>query len=281
MSVRAAEERVLGGVRALLWRGTGRGRLLLLHGFLGHPRAWQEVVDRLPEPGLVVAPFVPGHGPEPVLPAWRSFEDVVAALAAVVRVLQPGPWRLAGYSLGARLGLGLLAAAPQLWSRALLVGVNPGLGSERERTARRAEDAGRARMLRERGLEAFVKAWEEQPLFASQRSLSPSALAAQRRWRLSHHPERLAWALETLSPGAMPDYWPALASIRVAVQLVAGELDRRFCEFAGRAARLLAAGQFTVVPKVGHNVVLEAPEAIVRLLEMAPPFHDARREEGS
>lgn len=267
MSSPAGTECVAGGVRFRLDRRAGAGRLLVLHGFAGHPEAWREVVDRLEAPGLVAAPFLPGHGPEPLRPEWTSFEAVIRDLVAAVRALDSGKWRLAGYSLGARLGLGMLVAAPRLWADALLVGVNPGLEEEAERAARRAEDAARARLLRKEGLEAFVEVWERLPLFDSQRALPPATLAAQRSWRLAHDPRRLAWVLETLGPGAMPDLWPLLSGIAKPVRLVVGELDTRFVGIAERAAERLPAGSLTVVPGVGHNVVLEAPEAVARLLE--------------
>lgn len=79
----------------------------------------------------------------------------------------------------------------------------------------------------------------------------------------------------------MPDYWPRLARITQPVRLVVGELDGRFVDLAARAVGLLPAGSLTVVPGVGHNVVLEAPEAVVRLLEAGAPRYRGAREEGS
>lgn len=277
----AAAHRVARGVRFRSWRGAGTDRWLVLHGFAGHPEAWREVVAGLSAPGLVAAPFLPGHGPEPRAPAWTDFAQVILGLADAVREISPNGWRLAGYSLGARLALGLLVAAPEMWAEALLVGVNPGLGSEAERAARRAEDATRARQLREEGLEAFVEVWERMPLFATQRTLPPARLAEQRGWRLAHDPERLAWSLETLGPGAMPDYWPSLPGIAQPVRVVVGELDSRFLGIAARAAERLPAGRLEVVQGVGHNVVLEAPEAVARLLEADAARYRGGREEGS
>lgn len=276
-----ASERLAGGVRFRTWQGAGADRWLVLHGFAGHPEAWREVVAGLPAPGLVAAPFLPGHGPEPLPSGWTSFEQVILGLADAVREISPDGWRLAGYSLGARLALGLLVAAPKMWAESLLVGVNPGLASEPERAARRAEDAARARLLRTDGLAAFVEVWEGMPLFGTQHALPPSRLAAQRGWRLAHDPERLAWSLEALGPGAMPDLWPALPRIAQPVRLVVGERDSRFVDIAARAVDLLPAGSLTVVPGVGHNVVLEAPEAVVRLLEAGAPRYRGGREEGS
>ncbi|MCU0309164.1 MAG: alpha/beta fold hydrolase [Thermoleophilia bacterium] len=261
------EERLLAGMRCLVWRRPGVGRMALLHGFTGHPASWEPVVDALAAPGLVVAPFLPGHDPEAPRTSQHGFEEVVDALAAALGALHPGPWRLAGYSLGARVALGLLVRAPELWADAVLIGVNPGIEDEASRRTRLAEDARRAGVLRERGVVAFVEEWERLPLLATQAELPAAATAAQRARRLAHDAEGLARSLEVLGLGAMPNCWPALPGIQVPVWVVVGERDQRFAPLAARAAGLLPAGELVVVPGVGHNVVLEAPGAVSALLE--------------
>jgi 2-succinyl-6-hydroxy-2,4-cyclohexadiene-1-carboxylate synthase len=261
------EEHLLAGMRCLVWRRPGPGRTALLHGFTGHPASWEAVVAGLPAPGLVVAPFLPGHDPEGPHVSQRGFEEVVDALAAAFRELHPGPWRMAGYSLGARVALGLLVHFPELWADAVLIGVNPGLEDGPSRLARLDEDARRARVLRERGIGAFVEEWERLPLLAAQAGLPAAVTAAQRAQRLAHDAEGLARSLEVLGLGAMPDWWPALPGIRVAVSVVVGECDTRFAPLAARAVGLLPAGELVVVPGVGHNVVLEAPGAVSQLLD--------------
>lgn len=271
MSPAAAPERLsLAGVDALVWQGSGAGRTVALHGFSGHPLAWLDVVSHLGSGGMVLAPFLPGHGSPPQGPPPGGFADAVGLLARAVSGWHPGPWRLAGYSLGARLALGLLVAAPGLWSDALLIGVNPGLDDAGERRTRRAEDAVRAGLLRAQGVAAFVDTWERLPLLDSQRALSAELLARQRELRLTHEAAGLAWSLEALGLGSMPSFWSQLPRIAQRVVLVAGEKDRRFAELARRAATLLPRGRCEVVPGVGHNVVLEAPEVVARLLEEVP-----------
>src|SRR6185369_6950562 len=83
-----------------------------------------------------------------------------------------------GYSLGARVALGLVATRRA--ARAILVSVNPGL-AEAERPARRASDAAWARMARARGIDDFVDAWEAQPLFETQQRVPPGRRDARRR----------------------------------------------------------------------------------------------------
>lgn len=239
----------------------------MLHGFTGHPASWEPVVAGVASPGLVVAPFLPGHDREAPRVDQGGFEEVVDALAAALGAHHPGPWRLVGYSLGARVALGLLVRAPGLWADAVLIGVNPGLEDGRSRQERVDEDARRAGTLRERGIGSFVEEWEHLPLFASQVGLPAETAAAQRARRLAHDAEGLARCLEVLGLGAMPDWWPALPGIRVPVRVVAGERDERFAPLGARAAALLPSGELTIVPGVGHNVVLEAPGAVSQLLE--------------
>ena len=87
-----------------------------LHGFLGAPAQWERVRSE------GEAWWMPGHGPEPWVLPGAGFDEVVDALA---------PWTtgrrvLVGYSLGARLPVGLqLMAKP--WDEATLLAAAYGL----------------------------------------------------------------------------------------------------------------------------------------------------------
>lgn len=245
--------------------GASREPLLLLHGYAGSPAAWAEVVERLPSESLVAVPTLPGHGRRaddvPV-----DFAAVLARLDAALVQLHPGPWRLGGYSMGARVALGLLVHRPGRFLLATLVGLNPGLRRDEERRERAVWERGWARVLREEGMDAFLNKWEAQPLFTTQRGLPEAQRAALRAVRRSHDPEGLARALEVLGLAVMPDYWPVLGEIKAPVRLVAGERDSKFRLLAEEAVRRLSNARLHIVPGVGHNVPLEAPEAMTALL---------------
>lgn len=231
---------------------------VLLHGFTGAPASWDRVRERLDGPSL--APDLPGHRAAPVA-RWDEAVDRIAALCDGAH--------LVGYSLGARLALGVLAKHPERIRRATLVGVNPGVG---DRPARAAWEASLARRLEEDGLEAFVDHWQALPLWASQAALPAPVLDRQRALRLTHDARGLAGALRELGLAAMPDLRPALSGIRVPVDLVVGGLDAKFLALARDFARRCPAARVIVVPGVGHNVVLEAPDALARILQEPP--HD-------
>ncbi|RLB41429.1 MAG: hypothetical protein DRH23_17845, partial [Deltaproteobacteria bacterium] len=73
-----------------------------------------------------LTPSLAGHGLDWQSRAVQSFDDEVARLAALASSLQ-SPRLLCGYSLGARLALGLLVRQPCLFDAALLIGLHPGL----------------------------------------------------------------------------------------------------------------------------------------------------------
>jgi 2-succinyl-6-hydroxy-2,4-cyclohexadiene-1-carboxylate synthase len=185
----------------------------------------------------------------------------VARLAESVRAAAADRVHLVGYSLGARLGLGLLLRHPDLVASATLVGLQPGLTSLAHRDRRAKQDDEWVRLLEQRGIEAFVDAWEQQALFASQARLAPELRRAQRADRLSHHPGGLAWALRSLGTARMPSYWEELPRVRIPVHLMAGQLDPKFTELGIHAARALRC-RMTVVDAAGHNLVLERPDAV-------------------
>ncbi len=235
-------------------------KLCVLHGFAGSPRSWDRVLDLVGDGYDVVAPTLAFHGAEPA--TVDSFEAEVARVQG--QLGDSAHVVLAGYSLGARVGLGLLAQAPERFARALLIGVNPGLESDVERAARRQADARWAELLRSRGSGEFARAWADQPLFESQRSLAPELLEQQQIERQSHRAEELAQGLQVLGLASMPSYWQALPRLGLPVTLAAGELDTKFLELARRALKELGAGRLLVAPSAGHNLLLERPDWVAR-----------------
>lgn len=240
-------------------------RLALLHGFSGNPESWEAVRSALGPNSEIVAPILLGHGSSLDDAGVRGFEGEVDRIAALLAG-QGGSFHLAGYSLGGRVSLGLLARHPELFVSATLIGAHPGLESEEDRAARRRIDEHLCQILDRLGIDVFVAKWESIPLFASQKRLSPEVLDRQRRARTRHDPNGLARSLRLMGLGAMPSYWESLSSIRVPTILVAGSLDEKFSSIARRMAERLPNTAVEIVPNVGHNVVLEAPGVVARIL---------------
>lgn len=189
-------------------------------------------------------------------PPVGTFEEEVERFAAVI----PDGAVVLAYSLGARLTLGVLATAGARITRSLLIGVENGL-SEPTATQRRASDDLLAREILDDGLPSFVERWESLPLFATQAALPSSVREAHQQARLSHRAEDLAAALSAFSKGRMPRY--PLNQISSEILLTAGELDTKFSELHRELAAQLPRASLLSIPGVGHDVALEAPEALI------------------
>ncbi len=260
----------------VLREGDARPPLLLLHGFAGSPGSWRAVAERLDPARRALALALPGHDPARPLPPGGGFLDAARALGDELVAAsagmpgeatgEAGPWHLAGYSMGARVGLALLLLRPELFCGASLVGLHPGLPTEEERAARRAEDRAWIDLLRREGARAFAAAWEARPLFASQAAAPLEARDAQRATRRAHDPEQLARALETFGLGTMPDLRPRLAGLRLPVTLLVGARDEKFSALAHGVLPALPFGNLVEIEAAGHNPLLERPDAVAAVL---------------
>ena len=245
--------------------------VLFLHGFLGTPGLWSGALTEAAE-GPTAALVLPGHGPEPWGLDLTSFDAAVDAVAG--RCPFTDNTIIVGYSLGARLALGLLERHPARFSGGLVIGVNPGIEDETERAARAAADDAQAEQLEAEGVEKFVDQWENLPLFATQRGLPPAVREQLRRGRLGHTARGLGWALRALSPGRMPSRWGFLAGLTRPLAAVTGRRDERYRAVGERIVRACPGAWHAVVEGVGHNVALEAPALVAR--ELRALLHAAR-----
>jgi len=250
-------------------------KLVLMHGLLGSPQMWRRVIDQVQPPDGALTLTLPGHGLSP----WRAgatFEEVVDAMAE--RLPLGAPSLVVGYSLGARIALRLAARYPERIARALLIGVHPGFSEDAPRLARAAFDDGLAAKLEREGLVRFVEDWEKLPVFASQATLPPETRASRRSERLAHDPASIAWALRTLSLGRMPCH-DDLSVIAPEVHLVTGALDEKFTAVNRALVRTSKRATHHVIENAGHDIALEAPQALAALisslLRYAPNRADA------
>lgn len=229
-------------------------RLVLLHGFTATGRGWDPVrrhVDRAIY-DEVLAPDLRGHGD-------ASDRRPATIGAAVADLAQDAPYALAGYSMGGRIALHLALTQPELVRRLVLISTSAGLPDAGERAARRASDEELAEGLERAGLETFVKWWGGQPLFAGQ---SPEVSAASRRDRLRNTADGLAASLRGMGTGTMVPVWDRLDELTMPATVVVGERDAKFRALGEKLVNRLPDARLVVIPKAGHAVHLEQPEAV-------------------
>lgn len=230
--------------------------ILFLHGFLGAPDQLASIAP------AAIGVSLPGHGPDPWFPTATGFVGAVDAIAERIARDTRGAPLLVGYSMGARLALGVLGRHTHLAAGAVLVGADPGPLDDTARAARADVEAARRALLARVGLERFVDAWENEPIFATQVALDPEVRRAQRAARGAHTERGIAWVLEHLGAASQP--FLDVGDLDPPITFLAGERDARFAAIAERLGREAPHGGAVIAPGCGHNLLLEAPDLVAR-----------------
>jgi 2-succinyl-6-hydroxy-2,4-cyclohexadiene-1-carboxylate synthase len=228
----------------------GRGpRLVLVHGFTQTGRCWGPVATDLATDHEVVRVDAPGHG------ASSTF---FAGLRTGARLIadQGGVATYIGYSMGARFLLHLALANPELVRGLVLLGATGGIDDPRARAARAAADEAMADRLEREGVDAFVDAWLQQPLFAG---LSPAMQF--RKERSVNTVDGLANSLRQAGTGSQDPLWDRLGRLDMPVLAMAGGLDTKFTAEAERLVATIGSNaSLAIVPDAGHAAHLERPD---------------------
>ncbi len=246
-------------------------RVTLLHGFLGSPSDWAEVLALLP--AGITCDCVPLREL-----GCRSIADAADTLAKRLEV-RPCDL-LVGYSMGGRIALELAATRPELAPRLMLLSASPGLPlahaaeadaghdasieGESVRAKRMAEDDARAAEILRDGLDAFVERWYQLPLFAPF-AAHPSFTATRLR-RAQGEAAFWAQAISGCSPGRTTPRWDALPQLASRTLFAAGALDERYAAIAQQAKVVAPAIRIEIAAQAGHVLPIEAPAFCAKLI---------------
>ena len=218
--------------------------VVLLHGFSGTGRAWDDVAARLEREGYrPLAPDLPGHG------RAAEYERPITFSGCVGYVLAQAPERFAlcGYSLGGRVALHVALNAPERVSRLVLVSSGAGIDDAAERAERRRADRRLADELESVPFDDFIERWRTQPLFAEE---PPEVGRLAREDQRRNRPARLS-------------------ALTLPVTVVVGEPDARYQELGRRMAETIGGAELVTIAG-GHGLVLENPEAVAGVLLKRP-----------
>ena len=235
--------------------------IVCLHGFTGSIHTFDCLKTIDSTVNLLVVDII-GHGNSAshVHPYRYQFQSVIKDMIQLMDRLNLQTVSLLGYSMGARLALGIAHAIPQRIDQLILESGSPGLKTANERLTRYQNDQRLAGRLINEPLTDFINFWENIPLFDTQKKLTPQQRATIRRERLSQTNYGLACSLLYMGTGSQPSYWQTLADLTVpAIQLIVGELDKKFIGLAKEMQQIQPMIKLTVIPDVGHCVHLEAP----------------------
>jgi esterase len=252
------------------WDNTSAPPLLLLHGFTGHARTWDEFARTVCARYHVLALDQRGHGDS----AWAkdgayTVDDHAADVDAFLEQLGLAPVLLVGLSMGGRNAIRFTALHPDKVRKLVIVDIGPDIApSGAERVRRTAAEAP----------EEFASP-EEAVAYLKQSLTHPRAEAAL-RYRVQHGVKRLpngkytwkydAFLRQQRRQGTMPvvDLWPAVQQIRVPTLILrGGDSDVFAVETARRMQASIPGSQFVEIPGAGHSIPADAPEAFAQAVQ--------------
>ena len=251
-----------------VWNEAAEQVLVALHGFTGSTATWRNLANALPHVRVVALDLV-GHG-KTIVPenASRfSMEEQLKDLEEIFTHLRLGKFSLLGYSMGGRIALSYAITYPERLEKLLLESASPGLRTAEERTERSERDNTLADKIAVNGLTSFVDAWENIPLFASQKRLPENVRHAIRTERLAQCEAGLVGSLRGIGTGMQPSNWPFLAQLDMPVLLITGSLDEKFCEIALDMTALFKNAQHVTVNDAGHAIHVENPAEFATIVE--------------
>lgn len=242
--------------------------LLMLHGFTGSNKTFQESITHLEEHFSIVAPDLLGHGktdsPDEI--ARYSIERIVDDLVTILQELKIMQCFVLGYSMGGRVATAFASAHPEMVRGLILVSSSPGLAQKDLQESRVQADNRLADMLESEGIRSFVDYWEKLALFASQEVLSDELKKRIRLERLAQNPNGLAMSLRGMGTGKQPSYWNHLTDFTFPVLLMTGSLDEKFEKIAQEMQQLIPSSTHVTVQNAGHAVYLEQPNIFLSQL---------------
>ncbi len=240
----------------------GAGPLLVaLHGFTLTGAQFAPLATYLDR--HVLAPDLPGHGATSVTPV--DLPTTIDAIAGWLTDLAT-PVPIVGYSMGGRVAMSLALDHPELVDRLVVISAGPGIRDPKQRAARARNDKHLAARIREVGVDRFLDDWLDAPI-TSTAAVDETTSSADRAIRQGNSGSGLAAALRGLGQGVSPYLGDRLGELAMPLLTVAGGNDVQYREHAASLAAAAGDGIHQVVAGVGHNVVLEAPEALGALIE--------------
>ena len=241
--------------------GTGKP-LVCFHGFSESGSTW----DGLEVPGYrLIRIDSMGHGrsARPMEVGPYRLLQMLSDLHTVIYSVAGERYALMGYSMGARMALLYALEYAEEVTHLVLESGSVGIEEEGERQARYVADRALAERIRVRDITWFSETWAKLDIFKTQQSLPPKVQQQIQGRRLLNSPHALAFTLEGSGQGTMPYVGHRLGELTMPVCYISGELDTKYtvigAQYFGDVHR--------IVPQVGHNVHVEAPEAYQQILK--------------
>lgn len=241
--------------------GTGKP-LVCFHGFSESGSTW----DGIKVQGYrLIRIDSMGHGRSARPMELQPYEllQMLSDLHKVIYAVAGERYALMGYSMGARLALLYALEYPHEVTHLILESGSVGIEDEGGRQDRYVADQALAERIRAHDITWFSETWAKLEIFRTQQGLPTKVQQQIRGRRLLNSPHALAFTLEGSGQGTMPYVGHRLSELTMPICYISGELDAKYTAIGAK----YFGDVHRIVPQVGHNVHVEAPEAYRQILE--------------
>lgn len=238
--------------------------LILLHGFSQSSETWDPVFQELTKHRSVLAPDFIGHGRSEKPADARLYEMEVIRdwLTALTHWIGADRVDLLGYSMGGRIALSYAIDTPHKVASLILESTGLGPSTTQQHLAMVKRDKDMIEKLVTKSLEEFMDAWENLPVFESQKQLPFEVRKSLRMARMKNDARALALMVQGTGQHIMPAYSRDIRLLPMPILYIAGNLDRRYMKIAEKLQH--NEGISCILLDAGHNTHLEASQAFVR-----------------
>ncbi len=213
-----------------------------LHGMVGDPTDWD-----------FLRPALPGLRTPLLWAEVDRYTPWAFQFTKKVRQIDPEPILL-GYSMGGRLALHAMLAAPDLFRAAIIISAHTGLADRETRQLRWRQDDEWAKKLRSLPWETFLRIWNDQAVFNGVDI--PGGRLTTFKWRQGIIRSFDCWGLSR-----QENLLPKLGHLKLPVLWISGTMDTSYTDLARGAVATLPNARHALIPQAGHRVPWENPGA--------------------
>lgn len=253
---------------ALHYEEAGSGTpMVFVHEFAGDSRSWEPQLRFFARRYRCIAFNARGYPPSDVPgdPAAYSQDRATDDIAAVIRGLSLGKAHVVGLSMGAFATLHLGLRHPHLARSLVAAGV--GYGAEPARREQfRAENAVAIARLREQGMAEYGKTYSRGPTRLVFEESDPRGYAEFQAQLCDHSTEGSALTMNGVQRErpSLFDLAEGFRAFTTPTLIIAGDEDDPTLEPGLFLKRTIPTSALMVMPKAGHTLNLEHPDAFNR-----------------
>lgn len=253
---------------ALHYEEAGQGTpLVFVHEFAGDCRSWEPQLRFFARRYRCIAFNARGYPPSevPSNPATYSQDRATDDIAAVIRGLDLAPAHVVGLSMGAFATLHMGLRHPGLVRSLTAAGVGYGAQPDKREQFRAETDAAIARIRRETMAE-FGRTYSRGPTRLVFEETDPRGFAEFQAQLREHSTEGSALTMQGVQRErpSLFDLADGFAKMTVPTFIIAGDEDDPTLEPALYLKRTIPSAALLVMPKSGHTMNLEWPDAFNR-----------------